>query len=80
MSIFLIHLYYLLEDDKRPKIMRPCAPLGLLYMSSYSNKNKIENHVYDSKSFEYSYLQKKGLLKNIFAKVPLFHWFRFVKK
>jgi anaerobic magnesium-protoporphyrin IX monomethyl ester cyclase len=66
MNIFLIHLYYLLEDDKRPKIMRPCAPLGLFYMSSYLNKNKIENYVYNSKSFEYLYLQKKRIAKKYF--------------
>jgi hypothetical protein len=80
MSIILTHSYHLLEDDKEQKIMRTCAPLGLLYMSNYLNKNKIENHVYDSKSFEYLYLQKKGLLKNIFTKDTSFHWFRFVKK
>jgi hypothetical protein len=80
MSIFLIHSYYLLEDDKRPKIMHPCAPLGLLYVSCYLNKNKIENYVYDSMSFEYLYLKKKRLLKNIFTKDTPFHWFRFVKK
>ncbi|WP_237274895.1 B12-binding domain-containing radical SAM protein [Tenacibaculum ovolyticum] len=48
MNVVLTHAYYLYEDDKEQKIMRPYAPLGLLYISSYLNKNKIENHVYDS--------------------------------
>ncbi|WP_044400313.1 radical SAM protein [Lacinutrix sp. Hel_I_90] len=48
MSIVLTHSYYLFEDEKEQSIMRPYAPLGLLYISSYLNENKIENHVYDS--------------------------------
>jgi radical SAM superfamily enzyme YgiQ (UPF0313 family) len=48
MSIILTHAYYLFEDDKEQKIMKPYAPLGLLYVSAYLNENSIENHVYDS--------------------------------
>ena len=53
MSIVLTHAYYLFEDDKEQKIMRPYAPLGLLYISSYLNKNKIGNHVYDSTFYSF---------------------------
>ena len=48
MSIILTHTYFLFEDEKEQSIMRPYAPLGLLYISSYLNENNIENHVYDS--------------------------------
>ncbi len=48
MSIVLTHTYFLNEDDKEQKIMKPYAPLGLLYISGYLNENKVENHVYDS--------------------------------
>lgn len=48
MSIILTHTYYLFEDEKEQSIMRPYAPLGLLYISSYLNENEVENHVYDS--------------------------------
>ncbi|WP_299887490.1 radical SAM protein [uncultured Lacinutrix sp.] len=48
MSIVLTHTYYLFEDPKEQLIMRPYAPLGLLYISSYLNENEVENHVYDS--------------------------------
>lgn len=48
MSILLTHTYYLYEDDKEQKIMKPYAPLGLLYISAYLNENAIENHLYDS--------------------------------
>ncbi|WP_400076070.1 B12-binding domain-containing radical SAM protein [Winogradskyella sp. R77965] len=48
MSIVLTHTYYLYEDAKEQAIMKPYAPLGLLYISAYLNKYNIENHLYDS--------------------------------
>ncbi|WP_034061068.1 B12-binding domain-containing radical SAM protein [Lacinutrix jangbogonensis] len=48
MSIVLTHTYFLNEDDKEQKIMKPYAPLGLLYISGYLNEQNVENHVYDS--------------------------------
>ncbi|MDC1162234.1 radical SAM protein [Tenacibaculum sp.] len=53
MNVILTHAYYLYEDDKEQKIMRPYAPLGLLYISSYLNKNKVENNVYDSTFYSF---------------------------
>ena len=48
MSIVLTHGYYLNKDPKEASIMKPYAPLGLLYLSSYLNQEKIKNHVFDS--------------------------------
>ncbi len=48
MSIVLTHAYYLYEDPIEAKIMKPYAPLGLLYISGYLNNQKIENHLFDS--------------------------------
>ena len=48
MSIVLTHAYYILEDPIEQLIMKPYAPLGLLYISAYLNENKATNHVYDS--------------------------------
>ncbi|WP_045469991.1 B12-binding domain-containing radical SAM protein [Winogradskyella sp. PG-2] len=48
MSIVLTHTYYLYEDAKEQAIMKPYAPLGLLYISAYLNKYNVENHLYDS--------------------------------
>ncbi|MDN3664296.1 B12-binding domain-containing radical SAM protein [Algibacter miyuki] len=48
MSIVLTHSYFLNEDDKEQKIMKPYAPLGLLYISGYLNANNVKNHVFDS--------------------------------
>ncbi|MDU8886434.1 radical SAM protein [Yeosuana sp. MJ-SS3] len=48
MSILLTHAYYLYEDAKEQKIMKPYPPLGLLYISSYLKKYNIPNDVFDS--------------------------------
>ena len=48
MNILLTHSYFLIEDDKEAKIMKPYAPLGLLYVSAYLKENKHENTVFDS--------------------------------
>ncbi len=48
MSIVLTHAYYLFEDPIEAKIMKPYAPLGLLYISSYLNENHIENYLFDA--------------------------------
>ena len=48
MSIVLTHAYYLFEDPIEAKIMKPYAPLGLLYISGYLNENLIENHLFDA--------------------------------
>ena len=48
MSIILTHAYYLIEDQKEEKVMKPYPPLGLLYISGYLNENHIENHLFDA--------------------------------
>lgn len=65
MSIVLTHAYYLFEDDKEQKIMKPYAPLGLLYISAYLKKNNITNDVFDATFYSY-----KEQLKFIEEKQP----------
>ncbi|MBD09161.1 MAG: B12-binding domain-containing radical SAM protein [Flavobacteriaceae bacterium] len=48
MSILLTHAYYLFEDAKEKAIMKPYAPLGILYISAYLNQNSVSNFVFDS--------------------------------
>jgi len=48
MSILLTHTYYIYEDVKEQSIMKPYAPLGLLYISAYLNENNVKNFLYDS--------------------------------
>lgn len=63
MSIILTHAYYLHEDPLEAKIMKPYAPLGLLYISGYLNQQKIENHLFDAtfsnQKEQLEFIQKK---------------------
>ena len=65
MSILLTHTYYLHEDYKEKKIMKPYAPLGLLYISAYLNQNGVENYLYDS-----TFYSLEAQLKYIAEKQP----------
>lgn len=48
MSILLTHAYYLSDDPKEQKIMKPYPPLGLLYVSAYLKSKNIANYVFDT--------------------------------
>src|SRR6516165_8692996 len=48
MDILLTHGYFLHEDPKELAIMKPYAPLGLLYLSSYLRAAGFEVETYDS--------------------------------
>ena len=65
MSLVLTHTYYLHEDYKEQKIMKPYAPLGLLYISAYLNQKGVENHLYDSTFYSF-----EAQLKYIAEKQP----------
>jgi anaerobic magnesium-protoporphyrin IX monomethyl ester cyclase len=48
MSILLTHGYFINEDEKEQKIMRPYPPLGILYISSYLTTKGIKNTLFDT--------------------------------
>ena len=48
MDILLAHGYYLHQDAHERQIMRPYAPLGLLYLSSYLKSKGFDVGIYDS--------------------------------
>src|SRR5882724_6712563 len=48
MKIILTHGYFIAEDEKEQAIMRPYVPLGILYISSWLEKNGYANDVFDS--------------------------------
>ncbi len=47
-QILLTHGYFLSEDEKEQQIMKPYAPLGLLYLSAYLKARGHRVEVYDS--------------------------------
>ena len=80
MSILLTHAYYLSDDPKEQKIMKPYPPLGLLYVSGYLKSKNIENDVFDStfssQQSQLEYIQKKSpkivcIYTNLMTKVEV---------
>jgi anaerobic magnesium-protoporphyrin IX monomethyl ester cyclase len=47
-DILLTHGYFLGEDEKEQQIMKPYAPLGLLYISAYLRRAGLAVEIYDS--------------------------------
>ena len=48
MTLLLTHAYFLADDAKEREIMRPYAPLGLLYLSSHLRAKGLSVEIYDS--------------------------------
>ncbi|WP_333600957.1 B12-binding domain-containing radical SAM protein, partial [Flavobacterium sp.] len=48
MSLLFTHAYYLSDDPKEQKIMKPYPPLGLLYVSAYLKNKNVANTVFDT--------------------------------
>ena len=48
MDLLLTHGYFVDEDPKEREIMKPYAPLGLLYLSSHLRARGLDVEIYDS--------------------------------
>jgi anaerobic magnesium-protoporphyrin IX monomethyl ester cyclase len=48
MKVLLTHAYFLCDDQKEQRIMKPYPPLGLLYISAWLDKHEIANEVFDT--------------------------------
>jgi anaerobic magnesium-protoporphyrin IX monomethyl ester cyclase len=48
MKLLLTHAYFLNADVKEQRIMKPYAPLGILYLSSYLRAKGFDVEIYDS--------------------------------
>ena len=88
MSLILTHAYYLYEDPKELHIMKPYAPLGLLYISSYLNDKNIENHVFDSTFYsqkeQLAFIQNKqpkavAIYTNLMTKINVIKLIKLLK-
>jgi anaerobic magnesium-protoporphyrin IX monomethyl ester cyclase len=86
--IVLTHGYFLEEDEKEKKIMRPYVPLGILYLSAYLEEKKINHKVFDStfSSFEKfkSFLTENkpsliGIYTNLMTKTNVIKMIDFIK-
>jgi anaerobic magnesium-protoporphyrin IX monomethyl ester cyclase len=48
MKLLLTHAYFLYADEKELRIMKPYAPMGILYLSSYLRAKGFDVEIYDS--------------------------------
>lgn len=48
MNILFTHGYFIAEDEKEQKIMRPYPPLGILYLSAYLEEHGFKNEIFDT--------------------------------
>ena len=71
MNVLLTHGYFIAEDAKEQKIMRPYPPLGILYISAYLKRNNISVSVFDS-TFSSKQTFKENIL-NLRPKVVAFY-------
>lgn len=88
MSVLLTHAYFLEDDAKEQKIMRPYPPLGLLYISAYLEQHNIVNEVFDT-TFSTKHEFQKYLLQhqpsvvaiyvNLMTKINVLESIRFIK-
>src|SRR5215831_11823299 len=47
-DLLLTHGYFLYEDPKELQIMKPYAPLGILYLSSHLRRKGFDVEIYDA--------------------------------
>ncbi len=62
MKVLFTHGYFIYEDEKEQKIMKPYPPLGILYISAWLDKYGIDNEIFDT-TFSQKRLQQSYLLK-----------------
>ncbi len=88
MKILLTHGYFLHEDPAEQKIMKPYPPLGILYISSYLEKQGIENEIFDTTFSSQEELKKYllrylpdylGIYVNLMTKLNVLEIIKFVK-
>lgn len=88
MSILFTHAYYLSDDPKEQKIMKPYPPLGLLYVSAYLKSKNIDNAVFDttfsSQAVQLDYILEKQpkiicIYTNLMTKIEVIKLLKILK-
>lgn len=89
MSVLLTHGYFLADDEKEQAIMRPYAPLGILYISAYLEQHGIDNEVFDTtfstkEKFRNYFQQQRpaiiGIYANLMTKLNVLQSVRFIRE
>lgn len=88
MEVLLTQGYFIHEDAKEAKIMKPYPPLGILYLSAYLKQQGVETSVYDTTFSSFNELKKYlldntpqylALYANLITKINLIKIINFVK-
>ena len=88
MRILLTHGYFILEDEREQRIMKPYPPLGLQYISAFLEKNGWEHEVFDSTFSNLNQLQAYllefqpkliGIYTNLMTKINVVKIIRFIR-
>lgn len=89
MSVLLTHSYFLYDDDKESRIMKPYPPLGLLYISGYLEQHGLNNKVFDttfsSTVKQLQFIEKQqpkiiGIYTNLMTKINVIKLVKLLKK
>ncbi|NWF51321.1 MAG: B12-binding domain-containing radical SAM protein [Ignavibacteriaceae bacterium] len=65
MKVLLTHGYFLNEDAAEQRIMKPYAPLGILYISAFLSHHGIDNKIFDT-----TFSSKEELKKYLIDEKP----------
>jgi anaerobic magnesium-protoporphyrin IX monomethyl ester cyclase len=89
MKVLLTHGYFLGEDLKEQRIMRPYPPLGILYLAAYLDARGIDAEVFDSTFSSQAALRQRlleappdvlGIYTNLMTKLNVLAIMRFVRE
>ena len=64
-ELLLTHGYFLYEDPKELQIMKPYAPLGILYLCSH-----LRNHGFDVDVFDTTFANRDALFQHLRSETP----------
>lgn len=88
MKILLTHGYFLNDDPKEKIIMKPYAPLGILYVSAYLERKGFSNEVFDTTFSSMQEIQKYliefkpdvvAIYVNLMTKLNVLEIIKFIK-
>jgi len=88
-KILFTHGYFIEEDEKEQKIMKPYPPLGILYLSAWLEKNNIPNDVHDTTFSNYTKTESFilssdydviAIYTNLMTKLNVIKFVKFIKE
>ena len=88
-KVLFTHGYFIEEDEKEQKIMKPYPPLGILYLSAWLDQHNIDNDVHDTTFSNYKKTEAFitnndydviAIYTNLMTKLNVIKFVKFIKK